>query len=122
MVSTFVIILRELGGGHGEMNAPCSSEELQIGPGEDLKNHVLVFEIQSLTQFVDGGEKYQEVFWKQGERNLNVTNSSVLWVLSRVASAGAPACAAMLSNASIYCFWMKFIQSLKLAAGRARKL
>lgn len=36
MVSTFVIILRELGGGHGEMNAPCSSEELQTAPGEDF--------------------------------------------------------------------------------------
>lgn len=58
MVSTFVIILRELGGGHGEMNAPCSSEELQIGPGEDLKNHVLVFEIQSLMMVEKSTKRY----------------------------------------------------------------
>lgn len=30
------IILRELGGGHGEMNVPRSSEELQTAPGEDF--------------------------------------------------------------------------------------
>lgn len=44
MVSTFAIILRVLGGGHGEMNACSSSEELQ-SPGRILyaeKSHPCV--------------------------------------------------------------------------------
>lgn len=74
-----------------------------------MKNHILVFEIPSLIQFVSGGEKkYQEVLRRQGESNLNVINSSVLWVLSRLALAGVPAREAMLSSACIYCSWMNF--------------
>lgn len=74
-----------------------------------MKNHICGFETQSLTQFVAGGEKkHQEVFWRQGESNLNAINSSVLWVLSRLALAGVPACEAMLSRACIYCSWMNF--------------
>lgn len=74
-----------------------------------VKNHICVFETLSVTQIVAGGEKkYQEVFWRQGESSLNVINSSVLWVLSRLAFAGVPACEAMLNSAYIYCSWMNF--------------
>lgn len=74
-----------------------------------MKNHILVFEIPSLIQFVSGGEKkYQEVLQRQGESNLNVINSSVLWVLSRLALASVPAREATLSSACIYCSWMNF--------------
>lgn len=44
-----------------------------------MKNHIRGFETQSLTQFVAGGEKkHQEVFWRQGESNLNAINSSTV--------------------------------------------
>lgn len=36
VVSSFAIILRVLGGGHGEINALCSSGEFQTAPGEDF--------------------------------------------------------------------------------------
>lgn len=72
-----------------------------------MKNHILEFESRSLSQFVaDGEKKYQEVFWRQGENSLNVTNSSVLWVLNRLTLAGVPACEAMLNTVYIYCSWM----------------
>lgn len=36
MVSSFAIVLRVLGGAHGEMNALCSSGELPTASGEDF--------------------------------------------------------------------------------------